>query len=77
MHQASHTESRGKLEYFYLRNAFGLVDLSATYRYRYRTCILVILGSSVADPDPGSGAFNTLDSGSGSGMNFFRIPEPG
>ncbi len=30
--------------------------------------------SSVADPDPGSGAFLTLDPGSGIG--FFRIPDP-
>jgi hypothetical protein len=31
--------------------------------------------SSVADPDPGSGAFLTLDPGSGEG--FFRIPDLG
>jgi hypothetical protein len=31
--------------------------------------------NSVADPDPGSGAFYPLDPGSG--MNFFRNPDPG
>jgi hypothetical protein len=30
--------------------------------------------TSVADPDPGSGAFLPLDPGSG--MGFFRIPDP-
>jgi hypothetical protein len=30
---------------------------------------------NVADPDPGSGAF--LPPGSGSGMNFFWISDPG
>ncbi len=33
-----------------------------------------LVGFSVADPDPGSGAFLTLDSGTGIG--FFRIPDP-
>ncbi len=31
---------------------------------------------SVADPDPGSGAFLTLDQDPGSGIGFFRIPDP-
>ncbi len=42
---------------------------------------LLLVGNSVADPDPGSGvwvpgsgAFLTLDPGSGIG--FFRIPDP-
>jgi len=30
--------------------------------------------TSVADPDPGSGAF--LTPGFGSGIGFFRIPDP-
>jgi hypothetical protein len=33
-----------------------------------------VLVTSVADPDPGSGAFWPLDPGSG--MGFFRIPDP-
>jgi hypothetical protein len=35
--------------------------------------ICITSNSSVVDPDPGSGAF--LPPGSGSGMNFFRIPD--
>ncbi len=31
----------------------------------------------VADPDPGSGAFLTLDPYPGSGIGFFRIPDLG
>ncbi len=34
----------------------------------------LIVENSVADPDPGSGAFLTLDPGSGIG--FFQIPDP-
>jgi hypothetical protein len=34
-------------------------------------CPFFLDGCSVADPDPGSGAFLP----SGSGMNFFRIPD--
>jgi hypothetical protein len=37
---------------------------------------LLIVADSVADPDPRSGAFYPLDPGSGSGMNYFRIPDP-
>jgi hypothetical protein len=33
------------------------------------------LHSSVADPDPGSGAFFTLDPDPGSGIGFFPDPE--
>jgi hypothetical protein len=32
------------------------------------------LGTSVADPDPGSGAFLTLDLDPGSGIGFFPDP---
>ncbi len=40
-------------------------DVNVCYRYSLLT--------SVADPDPGSGAFLTP----GSGIGFFRIPDPG
>ncbi len=48
------------------------------YFFLFRTeseafCIL-LADSSVADPDPGSDAFLTLDPGSRIG--FFRIPDP-
>jgi hypothetical protein len=48
---------------------------SSTERAVPTTEITVIIsrdGTSVADPDPGSGAFLPP----GSGMNFFRIPDP-
>jgi hypothetical protein len=34
------------------------------------------VADSVADPDPGSGAFYPPDPGSGSGILLFRIPDP-
>ncbi len=36
--------------------------------------IFLLVFTSVADPDPGSGAFLPLDPGSGIG--FFRFPDP-
>jgi hypothetical protein len=38
---------------------------------------LVLHETSVADPDPGSGSFLPPGSGTGSGTNFFRIPDLG
>ncbi len=38
-----------------------------------RTFIKMCASTSVADPDPGSGAFLTLDQGSG--IDLFRIPD--
>ena len=34
----------------------------------------MVAASSVEDPDPGSGAFSTLDPDPESGIGFFRIP---
>jgi hypothetical protein len=45
--------------------------------YEVNICVLdwIICVISVADPDPGSGAFLTL--GPGSGIGLFRISDPG
>ncbi len=47
--------------------------LALMKRPSVRLCLFLSRRNSVADPDPGSGAFVTL----GSGIGFFRIPDLG
>ncbi len=62
-----------QLEYPHVSNVGGSENL--------KFCFSCLVSSSVADPDPGSGAFLTPGSGSGIRNRFFpdpgsRIPDP-
>ncbi len=52
------------------QHRLGMV-IKLCHNYFSFKCFII----SVADPDPGSGAFLTL--GPGSGTGFFRISDPG